>query len=30
MSAFSKVTERTWDPFFEIWRMPVSEHARAK
>lgn len=30
MSAFSKVTGKNMGPFFEIWRMPVSEHARAK
>ena len=28
MSAFSKVTGKNMGPFFEIWRMPVSEHAR--
>lgn len=30
MSAFSKVTGKNMGPFFEIWRIPVSEHARAK
>ena len=30
MSAFSKVTGKNMGPYFEAWRMPVSEHARAK
>lgn len=30
MAAFSKVTGKNMGPFFEIWRMPVSVHARAR